>query len=81
MVGALLPRSGVASLAFLPTLLRTLTSPSVLYPSVVSSWTGVAAGGRFQEVPEVLEGVRGGLEPSSRRDFPLDFRELPDDDR
>ena len=53
-----LPWSGVASFCFFPTCLLTFTSPSVLKPSVVSSWMGVCTDGRFL----VAVGVLGDLQ-------------------
>ena len=55
------PWSGVASFGFFPTCLLTFTSPSVLKPSVVSSWMGVRTGGRYLVAVGVLGDLRVDL--------------------
>ena len=55
------PWSGVASFGFFSTCLLTFTSPSVLKPSVVSSWMGVRTEGRFLVAAGVLGELRVDL--------------------
>ena len=55
------PWLGVASFGFFPTFLLTFTSPSVLKPSVVSSWMGVRTDGRFLVAVGVLGDLRVDL--------------------
>ena len=55
------PWSGVASFGFFPMCLLTFNSPSVLKPSVVSSWMGVRTEGRFLVAAGVLRDLRVDL--------------------
>ena len=67
------PWSGVASFGFFPTFLLTFTSPSVLKPSVVSSWMGVRTDGRFLVAVGVLGDLRVDLGAAGTGDLRVDL--------
>ena len=73
VVGGRPPWSGVASFGFFPTCILTFTSPSVLKPSVVSSWIGVRTDGRFLVAVGVLKDLRVDLGAACTGDLRVDL--------